>query len=250
MASLPIVRGASAAIYPFIMTISFLTEISQWQNGAQQRQIKSPGLVKFEIPYTGMSQTQKNTVKGAMASAKGRSSTNLQLTLGGITYTNLCLDSDEWIATESETTAYDGPMKLSQTIPQGLSPGAPGLPFPTLANGSMGILPYSQKQRFQSIIQKLETGPAHAYAEFGGGLAGYPTGPLMGWEFKAKNMSDADLATVTAHFIANYGRGYSFQFTDEDAVAYTKVHYAMDDLAVTYRGPNSSSVGIQLEATN
>ena len=69
MAALPIVRGASAALYPFTLTLSFLTEMSSWQNGAQQRQIRSAGLAKFDIPYGAMSQAQKNTVKSAMASA-------------------------------------------------------------------------------------------------------------------------------------------------------------------------------------
>ena len=250
MASLPIVRGVSAALYPFTMTLSFLTEMSSWQNGAQQRQIRSAGLAKFDIPYSAMSQAQKNTVKSAMASAKGRFSTNLQLTLGAVSYTNLSLDADEWSARESETMQYDGPMKLSQTIPQGFSPGTPGQAFPTLANGAIGILPYTQKQRFQSVYQKMDSGPAYAYAEFGGGLTGYPSGPLMAWSLEEKSISDADLATRIAHFIANYGRGYSFSFTDEDGTVYSSTHFASDDLVINYRGPNASDVTIMLEATH
>lgn len=250
MSALPIIRGTSAALYPFTMTISFLTEISQWQNGAQKRLIKSAGLVKFALPYASLTQAQKNTILAFITSTKGRSNATLALTLDGTTYTNMCLDSDEWAATENPTTQYAGPIKLSQTIPQGLSPGTPGLSFPTLANGAMGVLPYSQKKRFQSVFQKVAAGPSYAFAEFGGGLTGYPGDGLPAWEFQEDGLTDADIATRVAHFIANYGRAYSFTFTDEDSTAYTKTHYASDDLVVTYRGVNDSSVTIALETTN
>jgi hypothetical protein len=200
--SLPVIRGTSAALYPYTMTISFLTGVGQWQNGAQQRWVRASGLVKFDLPYANLTQSQKNTLKSALASAKGRDNQTLSLTIGATTYTNLGLDSDEWSATESVTTRYAGPVSLSQQIGQNLSPGTAGTAFPTLANGAMGILPYVQKQRFQSVFQKVEAGPAYVTPEFGAGITGYPTGPLMAWEFNSQGVSDADIATLTAHFIA------------------------------------------------
>jgi hypothetical protein len=250
--ALPIIHGTSAANYPFSITYSFLTGIGQFQNGAQQRWIRQPGgLLKFAIPYAQLTQTQKNTVKAAFASAAGRFEQNLTLTIGATTYSNLGIDADEWAATESKTTQYAGPLKLTQQITQSLSPGTAGTAFPTLANGATGILPYTQKRRYQTVAQKVEAGPIYTLAEFGGGLTGYPgAGGLNAWEFNASMVSDADTATLVAHFIANWGRAFSFTFTDEDSVAYTKTHYAMDDLVVTYRGVNDSSLKIVLEATN
>jgi hypothetical protein len=74
--------------------------------------------VKFDLPYANLTQAQKNTLKAALASAKGRDDQTLSLTIGATTYTNLGLDSDEWSATESETTRYAGPVSLSQQIGQ------------------------------------------------------------------------------------------------------------------------------------
>jgi hypothetical protein len=249
---LPVIRGASAANYPFDVTYSFLTGVGDWQNGEQQRWIRrSGGLIKVAIPYAQLTQAQKNTVKGAFASAAGRFEQNLTLTLGATTYLNLGIDADEWSATESKTTQYAGPLRLTQSITQSLSPGSPGGAFPTLANGAIGILPYVQKRRYQTIAQGVEAGPMYTFAEFGGGLSGYPgVNGLNAWEFNASMVSDADTATLVAHFIANWGRAYSFTLTDEDAVSYAKTHYAMDDLVVTYRGVNDSRLKIVLEATN
>jgi hypothetical protein len=249
--ALPVIRGASAANYPFTMTFSFLTGIGQWQNGTQQRWIRQPGArVKLSLPYGSLVQADKNTVKGAITSAKGRFDNTLSLTIGGTTYTNLGLDDDEWVATENRTTVYSAPIKLTQAIAQNLSPGSPGTAFPSLANGTIGILPYSQKKRFQTVQQRVEPGPAYSYAEFAGGLSGYPADGLFAWEFGADRMTDADVGTIVAHFLANWGRAYSFTFTDEDGTAYTKTHYASDELAITYRQVNDASVRIALEATN
>ena len=248
--SLPIIRGASSANYPFSITYSFLTGISPWQNGAEQRWIRRPGaLLRIELPYAMMTQAQKNTVKGDITSAKGRSDQTLGLTVFGVPLTDFGIDSDEWIATEARTTQYAAPLKLTQSILQNLSPGTAGTAFPTLANGTMGILPYSQKKRFQTIAQRVRAGPNYTYAEFAGGLTGYPTDGLMAWEFAEDKLSDADLATRVAHFVANFGRAFSLAFVDEDSVSYPNTHYASDDLTITCKGVNDASVKTMLEAT-
>ncbi len=132
---------------------------------------------------------------------------------------------------------------------QNLSPASAGAPFPALANGAPGVLPFAQKKRYQTVSQRVEAGANYTYAEFAGGLAGYPGDGLMGWEFQEDRLSDADAATRVAHFVANFGRAYSFVFTDpEDSTAYPKTHYASDDLVVTFRGVNDASVRIALES--
>jgi hypothetical protein len=252
--SLPVIRGVSALNWPFTMTLRFLTGVGQWQNGAQQRWVRLPSaLVRFTVPYPALTQAQKNTVKAAVTSAKGRFDNTLTISgpfNGGLaTYSNLGIDDDEWIATEAVTTQYNAPLKISQSITQGLSPGTAGTAFPMLANGSMGVLPYKQKKRFQTVQTRMEQGPAYSYAEFGGGLTGYPTDGLMAFEFNEDRLSDADTSTRIAHFVANFGKAFSFTFTDEDSTAYTKTHYASDELAITFKGPNNSSMNIMLEAT-
>lgn len=321
--SLPIIRGAIQGTYPVRMTVSFLTGFGQWQNGAQQRWISRPGaLIKASLNYGGMNQAQKNTVKSAFSGAQGKLSQGLSLSLpfaSSITsFSNFGIDNDEWTATESNSMLYDGPLELSQSVSQSLSPGTAGQPFPTLANGAIGTLPYLQKKRYQTVGQTVPAGPAYTYAEFGGGLTGYPNDGLMAWTFDTQHVSDADLQTLLSHFIANFGKAYSFQYIDEAsgsvlstsinsstttiplsadpgwaigqvfalgteqlsvtagysagnitasrnfngttaaahaaAIAsypvYLKTHYAMDDLVITFNGPNDSALKIDLEATN
>ena len=52
------------------------------------------------------------------------------------------------------------------------------------------------------------------------------------------------------HFVWAQGRYRAFTFTDpEDSTAYTKAHYASDDLVITYNGPNQTSLTVSLEVT-
>lgn len=257
MAALPVIRGSSAALYPFTMTVMFRTIVGRFQNGSEQRSIANPGaLVQFSLPYGKLSQAQKNTLLAYWTTSKGGYDTTGSLTLGAITYTNLNLDSDEFAAIENPTTQYAGPVTLSQSLTQNLTPGTPGLAFPTLANGSMGMLPYTQRKVFQTIKTKLASGPIYSTPEFGGGLTGYPTDGLMGWILDERMLSDADAATRLAHFIANWGRAYSFQFTDTDSgTAYSHAigngspHYSSDSLVFKYNGPNDTDVKIAVDLT-
>lgn len=248
--SLPVIRGTSAALYPFTATYSFLTLVGEMQNGYQQRSVKRQGIVRFELPYAKMTQSQKNTIKAAVTSAKGQFDTTLSLVLGATTYTNLSLDADDFEAVESVTKQYNAPLRLTQTIPQGITIGIPTSPFPALSNGTMGVLPFTQGKRFQSIVTKMEAGPKYTFAEFGGGLAGYPTDGLMHWSFDESMLSDTDTAIRVNHFCNNYGKAYKFPFTDEDGNVYTAAHYATDELVVQYMGVNNSRLKVSLEVTN
>lgn len=253
--SLPIIRGASAANYPYVLTISFLTGVKRFQNGSTQRWAKSPGLVKLAIPYSKLIRSQRNSVENGVSSSKGQFDGTNSVTIGTITYSNLSLDSDIFESVEKITTQYDAPLKLSQTIPQSLSPGTPGTAFPTLANGCIGMLPFSRRLLFQTVATKMEAGPKYTTAEFEGGWTNYPTTGLRGWQFDYSQISDADVSTIMAHFIANYGKLYTFPFTDEDGTTYSlangngQPHYAMDDLAITFNGVNDSSMTVVLECS-
>ena len=247
---LPVTRGTSAALYPFTLTISFDTAVQQFQNGAQQRWARRRGLATIDLNYEAFTQAQKNTFKAAFQSAKGRFDNTLSLAFGGVTYSNLAFDADELAFTESETMQYGSRIRLVQTLTGTWTPGTSGTDFPVLANGAMGQLPYTQKNRYQNIVNRMPAGPQYSYAEFGGGITGFPgSGGLMAWDFDERNLSDTDLATRVNHFIANYGRLKPFKFTDEDSTAYTKTHYASDTLTVNYQAYNNSAVKIALEAT-
>ena len=242
---LPIIRGPSSALYPFVQTFTCQTEVSDSEAGNACRWPTGPPRLRFEFAYNPLRQANKNTLKAAFNSAQG------QFTGGGgtagltvttdITYTDLTFDSDEFAAVEQITTQYGVRWSLNQSIPQNLSPGASGGAFPLLAIGAMSLLPYTQKLRFQTIVSEMPSGPKYTYAEFGaGGL--FPSGGLMAWTFDEPSLTDADVNTKVAHFLANWGNAYPFSFTDEDATVYSNVYYASPVMTISRQELNRSRI--------
>jgi hypothetical protein len=182
-----------------------------------------------------------------VTTAKGQLATNLSLTYLGTTWNNLSLDSDSFEAVERTTTQYDTKLSFSQTAAQ-LSPGTAGQPFPTFS-GAISQLPWTQRKRFFSTVNRLTSGPKYTWAWFGSGLTNFPTDGLMGWQAGGPSLTDTDLAALIAHFVANYGRFNDFSYTDEDGTTYTKTHYAEDSLVITSNQPNESNVSLGLEVT-
>jgi hypothetical protein len=108
----------------------------------------------------------------------------------------------------------------------------------------------AEGKRFQTVATAVDAGPVYTTAEFGGGFSGYPIDGLPFWELPEDTLTDVDTAALVSHFIANWGKAYSFTFTNEAGTPFTKAHYSSDVLTVTYRGVNDSSVQVLIETTN
>lgn len=251
MTPLPILRGSSQALYPFTLTYICQTGVSDGQNATPSRWVKGPPLVRLDLPYDQFRQDVKNTtLKPFFVSAKGQFTLNLEVALGGTTFTNLGFDIDDFEAIESQSAYYNLKWPLTQVLSQNFSPGSSGGAYPTLSTGAICQLPYTQKLHFQTVASKMQSGPKYTYAEFGGGLSGFPTSALMGWEFSESGLIDTEVATKVAHFLANWGNCFPFSFTDEDGNTYSNVYYSSPELVVNYQSVNRSSIKTVLVQMN
>ena len=247
---LPIIRGSSTALYPFRQTYHCLTGISDGQAATPARWVRGYPLVSFEFPYDPITQTQKDALRAALTSAKGQFATDRSATTD-VEYDYLSFDADEFSATEKTSTQYGVRWSLTQTLPQNWSPGASGGAFPVLGTGALCQLPYTQKRRFQTIVSRMPSGPKYVWAEFAGGLTGFPGAlGLMTWEFANSNLSDTEASALIAHFLANWGDCFPFTFTDEDTTTYPNVYYASPDLTIMRTGPNHNAVKVALIQMN
>ena len=242
---LPVIRGTSTALYPFTQTYMCLTGKSDGQSSAATRWVKGPPLVRFEFNYDLLKQADKNTLKAAFVSAKGQAATNLSAT-PGTEFDSLSFDDDLFAGVEQQSMIYGVRWVLTQTVPQNLSPGTSGGAYPLLSTGAIGQLPYTQQIRFQTIVSKVEAGPKYTYAEFGNGLTNFPTGGLMSWEFSESRLTDAEVNTKVAHFLANWGDCFPFTFKDEDGTTYSNVYYASPQLVINRTAVNQSSIKTSL----
>ena len=242
---LPILRGPSTALYPFTETYICNVGSSDSQAGQAIRWVKGPTLVQFTFGYNPMDVTNKDTLKSAFSTAKGQFKKDFEATTD-TTYTNLSMDEDEFSATEERSTIYGARWTLTQVIAQNLSPGYSGGDYPLLASGNMSQRPYTQAKRYQTVASKTPSGAKHTFAEFGGGLANFPTGGLMGWTLDEPTLLDVDVNTKVAHFLANWGPCFPFHFTDEDSVSYGNIYYVAPTLTIVRSGINDSRITTSL----
>jgi hypothetical protein len=242
MTPLPsILNGAGAILYPFTQTYICFTGKSDAQSSAATRWVQAPPILQFDLTYQVINKADKNTLKAFNATAKGQVTTNFQATTDQV-YGNLSFESDEFISVEQRSTQYGVRLVLTQTVTQNLGAGASGGAYPTLSTTAISELPYTQKQRFQTIVSKTPFGAKYTYAEFGGGLTNFPTGPLMAWEFDEQCLTLFEVNQKVAHFLANWGDCFPFTFKDEDGTTYTNVHYASPQLAVNWLTPNIARI--------
>ncbi len=243
MSSFPITRGSSQALYPCTQTLSFLTEVCEFRDGSSQRWARRPGgcIVTWDFPYERISKTKKDAIKTAVLAAKGQQSTSISLSVAGITFPTMSLASDTFQVTEKVTTLYGMTLRFVGTAAQALTAGSGGA-FPALASGAASQLPFSQGHRWATEEKTVDSGSKYTYA--------FWSAQLQQWQLGFTSISDADLAAIMQHFVWAQGRYRAFTFTDpEDSTAYTKAHYASDDLVITYNGPNQTSLTVSLEVT-
>jgi hypothetical protein len=248
MSAIPVIRGGLQSLYPVTATYHFDTLVAKSEDGSENRSARLPGaLVKFALSWGELAKTDKDTLQSLVSTAKGRFDATASITFLGTTFTNLQLTSDTFEAVESSQIQYDTKLTFVQRIAQDLSPGTMGQPFPTF-NGCISQIPWTERKRFRTDVN-TEWGPVFPWAWYGSGLSNFPSDGLKGWRVGGDAISDTDIAALVAHFIANFGQYGDFSYTDENATAYTKTHYASDDLVITYQEPNRASCFVDLEVT-
>ena len=249
--TLPLVRGTAQALYPVTRVVSFDTFIEVGANGTERRTKRRQVLHQFTLPYTRVNAADVATFRSFVASQKGQFDSTWSLTLGSTTYGAMALEDDSFsIREEDETrTSYAFTLRARQTANRGNVAPSFSSTYPYLAVGSPVVtqFPYGRTDRHSTIKVDQPSGPRYSYALYGGGLSGFPTGALHGWELSYPAITDADLTTIENQFRGAWGRYEGFSFTDPDtAVTYSKVRFAEDSMEIRHVQPNLSSTVLRL----
>lgn len=248
---LPTLRGSSQQVlYGVTRTVSCLTKVIPFRNGSEQRWAQRPPLMGFTIPMSGLSAADKASWLTFFSTIKGRLTKDLQLTMAGVTYSNLAAMADELEVLNQRTLQFDQEIHLRQvlnypyTFPSALSA------YPTLAFGAKAEMPYTQISRFQTAVTDNPFGPRFGFGWYGTGLTNFPTTYLRSWKIQYGLISDADTATIEAAFLGWQGRYKTFSFVDPlDGTTYNNVRMGSDDLSIRYMAPNQNATEINLIQT-
>ncbi len=227
-ANLPTLRGtAQQVLYPFTRVVSCMTTVTTFQNSTEQRWVARPPLYQFILPMGSLSQADRASWLVYFSGRKGRFEVNLALTLGGTTYSDLTLMSDNLAFNQSKYDLfYDQQVSLRQAQAANFSsytPPSVGSLYPPLSYGQVTPeywpeLPFSQSNDFLTSVGDNPFGPRFAYSWFGSGSP-FPPGRLRTWRLSYPLLTDADIATLENFFLGKQGRYGTFYFPDPTPVA-------------------------------
>lgn len=252
--SLPTVRGGASCCTPVTRRVEFLTDVAIANNATEQRMKQRPPLTRFILPYTGMRGTEFTAFKNFFNSQKGAFDATWSFTHDGTTYNKMVFEDSVFSFKEDPGTPtyYSFTLKARQTQNSGQTAGSPNGAFPALANGARTQLPYTQMRRFAVMLNANQAcGVQYSWVWFGGGLTGFPSAALHGWELSYATLSNADAATIETHFRNQWGRWGGFSFTDpDDSTAYSNCRYDSDTLEIVNNGPNLNAITLRILETN
>jgi hypothetical protein len=219
-------------------------------SGAEQRWKRHAPLNSFNLHYARLNSTDASALNTFLSTtAQGMFNSTWSMTLDGVTYSNLGLDSDTWTIRNDRRYSLD--LKCSQTQNAPTIPALTGS-YPLMTSGAVCCYPHENSPQEKTLCGKNPNGPRYASGYYGFGLtdgAGnpYPGGPLNGLTLSYVSVSDADLATYINWFLAAGGAWSTFAFADPagpDVIS--KCRFDQASLDITYEQKNASSFTVKL----
>lgn len=252
--ALPGLRGTTIqALYPVTRIVCCYTGISVFSNASEQRWVEQPPLYKFILPMQNLTATDKANYLTWFNAVKGQFATDVTLTLGSNTWSNLGLMSDSLEFTGTMPGRFDQNIQLRsiQSAASDYTPPTLGSSYPTFSWGSVAQSPVVQTSSYMTSVNEQASGPRYGYSWFGQSLPNFPTTYLRSWKITYTTLSDTDLATLENFFLASQGRYGSFSFQDPvDGQTYDHVRMGQDELPIKYLMPNVSMTSVTLVQTN
>lgn len=211
-------------------------------------------LYQFTIPLSNIMTTDQSAWLTLFTNEKGRFGQDMQITVGGVTYSNLALTSDDLTQTAITTSGmvFNQQVALRQVSNSSWTPPSAGTTYPSFSWSGVAQYPYGTVTTFYTSVNDNPTGPRYAFPWYANPspLTNFPTVPLKRWRISYPLMTDADLATLENFFVSVQGRWISFSFTDPiTGTPYSHVRFDDDILSIRYLAPNQSSVEVVLKQT-
>src|SRR5687768_8308563 len=102
MASFPALFSGSAALYPLTEESRIPAGILQFTDFTEQRFVRGANLARFVLVFDGIRKEDRDAIEDFFGDRKGGFDATWDLTLGGVTYQNMCFESDDFYCRETE----------------------------------------------------------------------------------------------------------------------------------------------------
>jgi hypothetical protein len=117
MASFPTLKSGTVSCYGLQRTASFATEVAEFLDDTEQRFRVRPPLARFTLVFKDIEGYDLNRVRAFWISTKGAFDATWDLTIAGVTYSNLCFEGDLFSPNEQKQNRYSLELKVLQVKP-------------------------------------------------------------------------------------------------------------------------------------
>lgn len=227
----PTLSTGEVLVYPAARTVSVPTQRLRFVNGFTKSWVSGIPQDSWTSSYRGLSAADKSALWDFFEAQKGASDTSWTFALDAVNYLEFAFASDELRFTETadRPNRWSCDVAIRQVGSYGALPSVTAT-YPTLSSGVLTQLPYSEAQRWRSVIHDLPAGQSYRWPQ-------QQTAETI-YSLSYSAISPADAETLRVFFLAMRGGHGLFSFTDPGGTTHTSARFDMEQLEIAYEGRN------------
>jgi hypothetical protein len=205
--SFPTLKSGNTVFYPLKNTHSFGTGVLKFLDDTEQRWRARNMLRRFELALNKVNGYDSSLVLQFFRSQFGKFDSTWDITIGGVTHSNLAFTNDSF--DHSEDTKNRHTLKFNVIQVKSALPTIPSTSkyFPQINSGGiMTSLPYSASYAYRTDVGEMLTGKQYAWK--------WRANPIGSFNIRLTSITDTELAKVQNFFYSMEGRKGTFQLMD------------------------------------
>lgn len=227
----PTLSTGEVIVYPAARSSAVPVESRRYVNGFVKRWVSGIPQESWTTSYRGLTAADKSALWNFFESQKGAYDASWTFALDSTNYLKFAFASDELRFTETaeRPNRWNCDVAIRQVGTYGAFPSASPT-YPLLTGGAFTQLPYSETQRWRTVVLDLPAGQSYRWPQQQNAETIYTL------SYSAIDPSEAE--TLRVFFLAMRGSYTAFTFVDGSGATHTTARFDQDKLEIAYEGPN------------
>ncbi len=230
--SFPTLKSGNTVFYPLVEGHSFGTGVHRFLDDSEQRWRNRLSLRRFVLTCNDINAYDVSSIRTFFRSQAGQFDNGWDITIGGVTYSNMAFDQDNFPIVENKRNRMGLTFQVVQTKSSNPTIPTAYTYFPQiLSQGVTTSLPYETGLSYRTVFEDMENGKRYSYK--------WRTNPLGQFTVNLPLMTGAEVAKLRDFIYACEGRLREFIFLDPGG---NLVNYS-DDFSHASWGNTAVTVG-------
>lgn len=219
---------------PAARSLAAPTRVLRFLNDQEQRWRSADYQESWSLTYTDLLFSEITAIRNFFVTVKGAYDATWTFPFESTNYTLMCFDQDEFTAEESSPGRWSVSLKVRQTAKSATYASGVTATFPAVCQ-----LPFTQKARFRTVRNDLDTGARYSRYQLGT--------PLNAWSIAYSVLTATEFGSLLDLFVSAGGRYGTIQFTDpQTGTVYSNCRFDTDVFEGRYVGAFQYAVSLPL----